>query len=268
MNENLINKPILKAIIFALVPMILMAIIGIIIYSLQIEPYTNFLFLLIHAFFVSISIIIGLIIIKKLKWNITYIGLKNIEKNMPKDVFYYLLLFIIIIILPLFTGFKENENGINKIIFIIFLVLHYLVVGLHEEFYFRGIIMSLFKDNLKKAIIISSITFTLIHLINVLSVILNLEKELIPSDILSALLGFLLSSLPILVLTFFIGVVFAEIVVLTKSIIPVILFHWIINFINNITNMSFLIGMLQTISLIILAIVLWKKILKKSPNCT
>ena len=261
MNENKIKKPLLKAIVFELIPQVCMIMACIIIYSMQIEPIPNnninVSFLLIHSFWVCISITIGIIIIKTkiFKWDFAGIGIKRIEKNTLKNVFYLFPLFIIVM-LPLFKGIDNTTNTFKVLLF---WILHFLVVGIHEEFYNRGIILSLFKDNFKKAIIISSVIFGIGHITNMVHIIFN--KELIFSE-------FLVSTLIQMVFAFIIGVVYAEIVVITKSILPVIFFHAFWNFTATISNGSDLISWIQTLLLVIFAIIMWIKIFKKSPNCT
>ena len=158
--------------------------------------------------------------------------------------------------LPLISGIN-NYSFTFKIVML--WAFHYLVVGIHEEFYFRGIILSLFKNNLKKAIIISSIIFGMIHLSNLSYLIFN--NELIFSE-------FLLSTLLQVFYAFIAGVVYAEIVVMTKSILPVIFFHTIGNFTSSISNESLIIGVIQGLLLTIFAIVMWIKIFRKNPNYT
>ena len=261
MAENQIKGPLLKAVIFALILEACMLIASVIIYSMQIEPIPDNnisgLFLIVHTFWVGISITIGIIIIKinKFKWDFAEIGIRAIEKNTLKNIF-YLFPFFIIGMLPLLGGINTNTNTFKVLSF---WALHFLVVGIHEEFYNRGIILSLFKDNFKKAIIISSIIFGMGHITNMVHIIFN--KDLIYSE-------FLVATLIQMVFAFIIGVVYAEIVVITKSILPVIFFHAFWNFTATISNGSDLIFWIQTLLLIIFAIIMWIKIFKKSPNCT
>jgi membrane protease YdiL (CAAX protease family) len=257
LTDNTIKRPLLKALIISLIPIVFMLVAGAIIYLTQIELYTSILFVLIHASCVGTSIIIGIIIVRKFKWNFGDIGIKKIEKNTLKNVF-YLIPFFLIEILPLFTGFRDNDTNVNTFWILLLLALHFIIVGIHEEFYFRGIILSLFKENIKKAIIISSILFGMIHISNLIHIFLT---EIIFSE-------FLLSTFLQIIYAFIAGIVYAEIVVITKSILPVILFHTIGNFISAISNGSILIGVIQWLLLLIFAIIMWVKIFKKSPNCT
>jgi membrane protease YdiL (CAAX protease family) len=211
MTENTLKRPLLKALIISLIPNVFMVPAGVIIYLKQIELYTNILFVLIHASCVGISIIIGILIVRKFKWNFADIGIRRIEKNTLKNA-YYLMPFLIIEILPLFTGFRDNDTNINTFTILMLLALHFIVVAIHEEFYFRGIILSLFKENIKKAIIVSSIMFGMIHISNLIHVFFT---EIIFSE-------FLLSTLLQILYAFIAGIVYAEIVVITKSILPVI----------------------------------------------
>ena len=84
MYQNQVKRPLFKAIIFALISIIFMLIAGAIINLMQIAPNQyhniNILFLLIHTLVVGISVLVGIIIIKKLKWNFAKIGIKRMEK--------------------------------------------------------------------------------------------------------------------------------------------------------------------------------------------
>jgi membrane protease YdiL (CAAX protease family) len=246
----------MKVILILLPFYVLNLIAGLIIYSLNLELYTNILFVLIHALCLSISIMIGIIIVKKFKWNLYDTGIRGIQKNTLKNVF-YLIPFFIIVMLSLLTGFRDNETNVGILNILLLLIIHYIVVSLHEEFYFRGILLSLFKDNINKAILISSFIFGAGHFVNIVTAFFD---DLILSE-------FLLSTLIQVIFAFIIGIVYAGTVLITKSIIPAILFHTIWNFIATITNGSTIISVIQTILLMIYGIVMWIKI-KKNPNCT
>jgi len=252
MTKNITKRPLFKAIIFGLVSTIFMIIAGTIIDLMKLEP-GNIYFLLIHTFWVCISIIVGIMVIRKLERKFVEIGIRRIEKNTLKNAF-YLIPFFIIVMLPVFAGFDKN---IDTCKIILFWVIHYIVVGIHEEFYFRGIILSLFKDNLKKAIIIPSIIFGMVH-------ISNLTNFYFTGFTYSDILGLVEQ----IVFAFIIGVVYAEVVLITKSILPVIFFHAMYDLTVTISNNYFIIGSIQWLLLIIYAIVMWLKLFKESPNCT
>lgn len=82
-----------------------------------------------------------------------------------KSFLFYIPLLILISI-NFWFGIKSNYNVINTI----FIVLTMLCVGFVEEIIFRGFLYkSLEKDNVKTAIIISSITFGVGHIVNLFS---------------------------------------------------------------------------------------------------
>ena len=87
----------------------------------------------------------------------------------PKNFLYYIPL-LILISTNFWFGIKLNYNLVDTI----FNVLAMLLVGFVEELIFRGFLFkALEKDNPKTAIIISSVTFGLGHLINLFSSGLN-----------------------------------------------------------------------------------------------
>ena len=86
-----------------------------------------------------------------------------------KNFLFYIPL-LILISTNFWFGIKLNYNIIDSI----FNVLTMLCVGFVEEIIFRGLLFkSLEKDNVKTAIVISSVTFGIGHLINLLSSGLN-----------------------------------------------------------------------------------------------
>ncbi len=88
------------------------------------------------------------------------------------------------------------------------------LVGFSEELMFRGIVFNtFFKTHSKiKAVLISAVVFSLLHSVNVFG-------------------GLAFTSMLIqLVLTFFFGLFFALIFMRVKSIVPLIIFHWLWDF--------------------------------------
>jgi hypothetical protein len=83
-----IKRPLLSAFIFVLIIAASLTAWFVVINILGIETtYNNALYLLTHAFVVAVSIAIGIILIRKQKWNLAYIGVRKIEKNTLKSVF-------------------------------------------------------------------------------------------------------------------------------------------------------------------------------------
>jgi len=210
----IVEKPLVKAFGFALIIAIFVTAWFIIINLLGIETtYNSMSYLLTHALMVTVSIVIGIVLIKKQNWNLAYIGIRRIEKNTLKSVFYTVPLYVILLLPLLFTGFQGIEYQAVTAKTAIFIVLFHLTVVLNEEIYFRGIVLSLYKSNLKKAILISAFLFSIMHFLNLISIFFDNE---INSS------AFLVSTLIQVARTFGFGLIFAVIVIKTKSLIPVI----------------------------------------------
>ena len=161
------------------------------------------------------SLIILFIIKNKLS---KYYGLTNIKE--PKKFLYFIPL-IIIISMNLWTGININ----NKPIEIIFFILNMIFVGFLEEIIFRGFLFKMMeKDNVNTAILVSSLTFGIGHILNLLN-----GAELIPT-----LIQICYSTS--------IGYLFAIIFYKGKSLLPCIITHSIVNALsifnieNNITT--------------------------------
>jgi len=237
MNEKTVKRPLIKAVFFALIPTFFAIIAGVIISIMELDY--NFS-VIIQSICFMISIIIGMIIIKIFHWKFSKIGICKIEKNTLKNVLYFLPL-IIASSITLFLGFNDENNLLRIILLIIFT----FIVGVNEELYFRGIILSLFKIDKIRAIIISSLLFGIVHSAN----------AFVHTNYLYVVLQVIYS--------FIIGIVFAETVTLTGSIIPAILIHTLHNFItfiteNSVEGFALVILTIQTIILIFYAVIMWK----------
>jgi len=214
-----------KAIIFTLVVVITLSTWFIAINLLGIETtYDNAIYLLTHLFVVAVSMGIGIFLIRKQKWNLAYVGVRNADSAL-KSILYSLPLYAILLLPLLATGFTGIEYRVGAFTIAIFVILFHLTVVIHEEFYFRGIVLSLFKNNPVKAVLISAFLFSILHLLNLLHLLFN--DEIIFS-------GFFLTTLIQVARTFGLGIIFAAIVIKTKSLMPVVLFHWIGNSLNRI----------------------------------
>ncbi len=97
------------------------------------------------------------------------------KSNLPtKKVLYYFPL-VIIGTVNLWFGFKMNFTPIETL----FYVLSMLLVGFLEEFIFRGFLFkAMCKNNVKTAIIVSSIIFGIGHIVNLFN---GSSAELIPN---------------------------------------------------------------------------------------
>lgn len=107
----------------------------------------------------SVALIILIIGLKRT----SYYGLTKVT-NLKKYL-YFLPLFLIVSV-NLWNGININ-NSTNEIIFYILTMIN---VGFIEEIIFRGFLFKMMeKENIKKAIIVSAITFGIGHIVNLLN---------------------------------------------------------------------------------------------------
>lgn len=148
------------------------------------------------------AVLITLILISQ---KAKYYGLKKVENT--RKLLYFIPLVVISTV-----GIWRGINIKNSISEITFRVLTMINVGFLEEIIFRGILYkSIEKDNKKLAIIITSITFGIGHIVNLLN-----GADLIPTLMqicYATALGFL----------------FVTILNKSKSLIPCIVSHIVIN---------------------------------------
>lgn len=138
------------------------------------------------------------------------------DKNVPypsKELLYFIPLIVmeLIVLVPGYIneGFHLHQNW--KLFGIIFIFT--LAVGFSEEYFFRGIILNILrKDGVMYAIIVSSVLFGLLHATNLLGGANTLYTSL---QIIYALCF---------------GLVAAGIVTLGKSLTPVIIWHFLHDF--------------------------------------
>ena len=214
---------------------ILLIIIYILINSFCINTYgtTSYKTALINTTF-SVSLYI---LIKKLD-RTKYYGLNKV-KNIKKYLYFIPLLLIISV--NLWTGINIQNTPKE----IIFYMLNMFNIGFIEEIIFRGFLFKMMeKDNLKTAIMVTSITFGIGHIINLLN-----GSELVPTilQIISAIS---------------IGYLFVTIFYKSKSLLPCIVTHSLINALS-IFYVETHIIMYATTSFIILISLLYAKYINK-----
>ena len=135
----------------------------------------------------------------------SYYGLTK-GRDLKKYLYYIPLLLIISV--NLWSGFNIN-NTPNEIIFYILTMIN---VGFIEEIIFRGFLFKMMaKTNVKSAIIVSSITFGIGHIINLLN-----GADLLPTLM---QIGYAIS----------IGYLFVIIFYKSKSLIPCVITHSAVN---------------------------------------
>lgn len=169
-------------------------------YGVQNFGVTDYRVTLINAIF-SLILISLIIILKRTK----YYGLCRV--NNPKKFLYFIPLYLIATV-NIWPGISINNSNLE----IIFYILTMINVGFIEEIIFRGFLFkAIEKDNVNKAIIISAITFGIGHIINLIN-----GADLIPT---------LIQIIYAIALGFLFVIIFYK----SKSLIPSILTHSLIN---------------------------------------
>jgi len=171
---------------------------------------------------------LSLIILIKILKRTTYYGLTKVT-NIKKYLYFFPLLLLITV--NLWNGININ-NSVNEIIFHI---INMINVGFIEEIIFRGFLFKMMaKDNIKTAIIVSSVTFGIGHIVNLLN-----GAELIPT----------LLQICYAIAT---GYLFVIIFIKSESLFPCIVTHCLVNSLSifNVQNES-----MQYVSAIFLTLV-------------
>lgn len=169
-------------------------------YGVQNFGVTDYRVTLINAIF-SLILISLIIILKRTK----YYGLCRV--NNPKKFLYFIPLYLIAIV-NICPGISINNSNLE----IIFYILTMINVGFIEEIIFRGFLFkAIEKDNVNKAIIISTVTFGIGHIINLIN-----GADFIPT---------LIQIIYAIALGFLFVIIFYK----SKSLIPSILTHSLIN---------------------------------------
>ena len=161
----------------------------------------------------TIFSIVLLVLIIAAKKN-SYYGLTKVTNL--KSYLYFIPLALLVSV-NLWNGFNINHTNSE----IIFYVLTMLNIGFLEEIIFRGFLFKMMaKDNVKSAIIVSSITFGIGHIVNLLN-----GAELV-------------STLAQMCYAIAIGYLFVTIFYRSKSLIPCIIAHCVIDVLSifNIEN--------------------------------
>lgn len=189
-----------------------------------------------------VSVIIGLIIMKRTGFTLAGFGFTGNKKGTTNKIGWYIPLVVIEILPVAFYGFDSSITGVQLVILACFTI----AVGFNEEIYFRGLILKFLEQKgSKRAIIVSSVIFGVLHLINAL----NGKNTLYL--ILQMLFAFL------------VGFVLAEIVTITKSLWVPIIWHASHDFISGVTGDSLdvkaliLLG-IQVAILIVYTVYMWK----------
>ncbi len=157
---------------------------------------TDYRTVIINTLF-SLLLITLIVMLKRVK----YYGLIKIDN--PKRFLYFIPL-VLIVLVNLWNGININ-NSTSEIIFHILTMIN---IGFIEEIIFRGFLFKMLeKENLKTAIVISSITFGIGHIVNLFN----------GADLIPTLLQICYATA--------IGFLFVIIFINSKSIIPCIVAH-------------------------------------------
>lgn len=169
-------------------------------YCIQNFGITDYRSAIINTLF-SIALLIIMIILKRT----SYYGLTKVKNS--KEYLYFIPLLLIASV-NLWNGFNINNSASE----IIFHILTMINVGFIEEIIFRGFLFKMMeKENVKRAIIVSAITFGIGHIVNLLN-----GADLIPT-------------LMQICYAISIGYLFVIIFYKSKSLIPCMITHSLVN---------------------------------------
>ncbi|EAD0623926.1 CPBP family intramembrane metalloprotease [Listeria monocytogenes] len=138
----------------------------------------------------------------------------------------------------------------HTILYYVALLFFTLFVGISEEVFFRGLILSKLKsENMNFAIMISSALFAVLHLTNLAGGV-SIEYAILQ-----------------LLFAFIFGIVTAQLTVITKSLVPAIIWHFSHDFIsfltgNELNAVTLVILVIQCVVLVIYSIYLHRVIKK------
>lgn len=175
----------------------------------------------------SIFLLTLTIILNKTK----YYGLNKVT-NIKQYLYFFPL--ILIVLVNFLNGISINNTKTE----IIFYVLNMINIGFIEEIIFRGFLFKMMaKDNIKSAIIVTSITFGIGHIINLLH----------GAELTSTILQ-IISAISV-------GYLFAIIFYKSNSIIPCIITHSLINSLSIFSNSNSTTLYIESLILIILPLI-------------
>lgn len=185
--------------------------------------------------------IVVLILIKSLN-KMSYYGLTKVTNW--KDYLYFIPL-VLILSTNLWTGININ-NSYSEILFHILTMLN---IGFLEEIIFRGFLFKMMeKDNVKSAIIVSSITFGIGHIVNLLN-----GADLVPTLL---QISYAIS----------LGFLFVIIFYKSKSLVPCIIAHFLINALSIFRMENEMLKYISAVFLIVVPAAYAIYIIKKTNN--
>lgn len=188
-----------------------------------------------------VSVMIGIYIMKRTSLTLQEYGFRLSENKSNRKVWWYIPLIMVEIVPIVVGGFSNKISFVQYIILVFFTI----AVGFNEEIYFRGLVFQfLMVKGRKKAIIVSSIIFGSLHLINVL-------RGKSPLYLVLQML-----------FAFLVGIILAEIASITKSLWGIIIWHAAHDFIASITTetldyTALIVLAIQVVILLIYAVDIW-----------
>lgn len=175
---------------------------------------------------ITITLISTIISTKKTK----YYGL--IKVNKPKKYLYFIPLILLVLI-----NFIGGIKIVNTPKEIVLFMLTMLEVGFIEEILFRGFLFkTIEKDDQKTAIIITSLTFGIGHIVNLLN-----GANFIPTLIQ-------------IIYSVSVGYLFVKILIKTKSLWPCIITHSLLNVLSIFSNQTTTIFYISSILMLMISI--------------
>ena len=161
-------------------------------------------------------------------------GLCKPQISASKMLFYIPL--IVLLTANLWNGVKMNTSPLETLLY----VLSMLCVGFLEEMIFRGFLFNaIVKDGVKSAIIISSVTFGMGHIVNLLN---GSGAELLP-NLLQVMYAVA------------IGFAFVMIYYKTKSLLPCIVTHSLFNAASAFANKADITSQIRIVTSVLIAII-------------
>ncbi len=237
-KKNTKLRALFSALLFSIVLMIFPVTSGMIVAIRDLNPLKTYW---IQGIFMMLSITVPALFMLITNMRLSQIGFTGIKKGSFKTILYFVPL------MAAKAGFLFE--GINNDVPVILALIFFTVtIGLSEEIYFRRIILHKLIScfSLKQTVIISAAFFAVIHASQAFSGI-----------------GTVMTALTI-INAFLFGIIASEIVLLTKSIVLVIIWHTIYDFVNWISLVNgiteVIIILVQTLIMIIYAVYLWSKL--------
>lgn len=184
---------------------------------------------------VLVGILLSTIIIIFLKKNnlLEKYGLCSFKGNLKS--FLYFIPLLVILTVNLWNGVRMNTSVINTILFITSMIC----VGFLEEIIFRGFLfVSMSQNSIKSAIVVSSITFGIGHIVNLLN-----GGDFVPT---------LLQVFYAIAIGFLFTIMFYK----SKSLIPCIIVHAVFNSLSifSVENSSMTLDIITAVFLCVVSI--------------